>query len=412
MKKILLLIVALCASASAVLAQNALVVDAVNLPKVGEADLAVKFQLKEEAEGLCAGYQFNIKLPEGIEFVTKANGNVEYTSGDCYDEDGAPSYQINIDEGILYVGCTTAGANPILGTSGTLIIFKIKATDEFYAGEEKTATLGGAVFSLNAAVPIDDVDFTINIVERASVTLDENSTIVPSAATNVDVTVKRIIKANEWSTIVLPFAMDADMVKEAFGDDVQLADFTGYDSEEDDDENIVGLTLNFETCTDIEANHPYVIKVSEAISEFTAEAVDLEPEEDDACIEEDNGRTGARRVVYHGFYGTYHAGTEIPELNLFLSENKFWYSAGETTMKAYRAYFYLGEFLTSAEDKLEGAAKIRFSISDGATGIAAPGVAQSAKGVYTLQGVSLGAKNVQSLPKGIYIVDGKKVSVK
>lgn len=55
---------------------------------------------------------------------------------------------------------------------------------------------------------------------------------MPEAAEGVNVRVKRTIKANEWSTLVLPFAMTAEQVKSAFGNDVQLADFTGVETEE------------------------------------------------------------------------------------------------------------------------------------------------------------------------------------
>ena len=52
-------------------------------------------------------------------------------------------------------------------------------------------------------------------------------------------------------------------------------------------------------------------------------------------------------------------------------------------------------------------------MNDEATGIVdVESEKRIADGVYTLQGVALGQKDVQSLPKGIYIVNGKKVSVK
>lgn len=59
-------------------------------------------------------------------------------------------------------------------------------------------------------------------------------------------------------------------------------------------------------------------------------------------------------------------------------------------------------------------ARIRFVVDAEATGI--EGVAsegETGSGVYTLQGVALGGiKDVESLPRGVYIMDGKKVSVK
>lgn len=59
-------------------------------------------------------------------------------------------------------------------------------------------------------------------------------------------------------------------------------------------------------------------------------------------------------------------------------------------------------------------ARIRFVVDAEATaikGVASEG--ETGSGVYTLQGVALGGiKDVENLPRGVYILDGKKVSVK
>ena len=54
---------------------------------------------------------------------------------------------------------------------------------------------------------VDDVTFKVNVVAQHTVVLDELSTTAPEKATGVNVTVKRTINANEWSTICLPFDM-------------------------------------------------------------------------------------------------------------------------------------------------------------------------------------------------------------
>ena len=106
--------------------------------------------------------------------------------------------------------------------------------------------------------------------------------------------------------------------------------------------------------------------------------------------------------------GTYMTTTLAP-YSLFLSDNAFWYSAGNTKMKAFRAYFDLGgDILTEYDGAL---AKIRFVVDEEPTaieGIATPDVTGE---VFTLQGISLGVQDVQSLPKGIYIIGGKKVNI-
>ena len=250
-----------------------------------------------------------------------------------------------------------------------------------------------------------DVTFKVNVVSIHTIVLDENSTAVPEAAEGVNVRVKRTINAGEWSTICLPFAMTAEQVKTVFGNDVLLGNFCDTESTYDNDENVTAISISFENATEIEANHPYVIKVSEPITEFSVENVDVDPAEDDALVEVDNGKTGKKRVVYGGFYGTYHAGTLLNEFTLFLSDNKFWYSAGKTQMKAYRAYFDLLDILTNVED---AAARISFDFTDDALPTGIQNVQQQiATGTYDLQGRRIGkAKN------GLYIRDGKKLMVK
>jgi hypothetical protein len=133
--------------------------------------------------------------------------------------------------------------------------------------------------------------------------------------------------------------------------------------------------------------------------------VNIEGNEDDACVEFDNGKSGSRRVVYSGFYGTYHAGTEVPELCLFLNGNKFWYSTGATKMKAFRAYFEFLDVLAEVEEQYGSRIFMNFVDND-ATGIR--NIKSSEDGKYfDLQG-----RGVKPTKKGLYIKDGKKVVIK
>ena len=182
--------------------------------------------------------------------------------------------------------------------------------------------------------------------------------------------------------------------------DVVLKEFTGADSDFDNDDNVVGIKVNFDDANAIEVNHPYVIKVSNNITEFKVNNIDIDPQEDEAYIEFDNGKTGSRRVVYSGFYGTYHAETVVPNECLFLSNNKFWYSTGNTKMKAYRAYF---EFLDKLTDKSANT-RIDFNF-DETTGIKEVHGNANVEGTYDLQG----RKVEEPTNKGLYIVNGRKV---
>ncbi len=249
-----------------------------------------------------------------------------------------------------------------------------------------------------------DVTFKVNVVERHTVILDEMATTAPEGTNgkSVDVIVKRTIKANSWSTICLPFAMTAEQVTSAFGAGTEIKDFTSWSSEEDDETgDIVSITIGFTTVTAMEANHPYLIKVANAITAeegFTVDGVDIAPEA------EPTKQVGTTKKTRGYFYGTYVANTTVPEYNLFISNDRFYYSNGSTKMKAFRGYFELYDYLSILD---EGGARINM-VDDEATGINtvhSSGI--KAEGTYDLQG-----RKVENPKKGLYINNGKKVVVK
>ena len=406
MKKILLSICALLATMGKATAADTFTVDNIILPQNGQADVVVRFSLDEGST--CSGYTFWLQVPEELAFVTyEKNGktNITLTAGDCYDE--TPTITPNISDGYLKVGCLTANSNPISGQTGVLVTFRLKAITTVSVGDTFTGTLtNGTISAENGTVHnVADAAFTVTIgePEDTRTVLDETSTSAPEAATGVDVRVRRTIKAGEWSTICLPFAMTEAQCKEAFGSDVQIGDFTGYEATEDDDGDVVGLKVNFKSATEIEANHPYIIKVGEAVSEFTVDGVDIDPEDEPTVA-----AVKRTKKQWSEMTGTYVANTVIEATNLFLSGNQFWYSAGSTKMKAFRAYFDFYDVLTEVENAYSS--RIAFSFSDEATGI---GATLNDKGqminddIYDLQG-----RRVEKPAKGIYVKEGKKVIIK
>lgn len=245
----------------------------------------------------------------------------------------------------------------------------------------------------------------MKVVDAYTVVLDENSTEAPKEAEGVNAIVKRTINANEWSTIVLPFAMSEEQVKEAFGEDVKVKDFTGIDFDEENDH----ITVNFVPVNQIEANHPYIIKVSEKISEFSVNGVNIIPKEEPVVVFGTGGK-GRHTRGYQAcdFVGTYVSNYNILDgtsstvnYPLFLSENKFWYADEEPGyLKAFRAFFDFYVF-----DNPSAGVRISMS-SDDLTGINNVTIQSDGK-YYNLNGL-----RVETPSKGVYIKDGKKVVVK
>ena len=411
MKKFLFFALALLAMAGTTMAQNTLVVPDIEVPQIGEASLTVNIQFEEE--NIFAGAEFHIVLPEGFSFVMDESGDatdILAVRGDCLVDHGVAA---NLSEGVAKVSILSVSGKNLRGTTGSLASFRVYANEEMEIGSTHTGRITDIYLADDGgtAHKADDGTFTITISD-GRVVLNENSTTLPDAATGVNVRVKRTINAGSWSTICLPFAMTEEQCKEAFGQGVKIADFMGTESEYDDDDNVVGIKANFQSVTSMEDNHPYIIKVKENVTEFTINGVDIDPDEG-ACIEFDNGKTGARRIVYSGFYGTYVANTLLDEFTLFLSGNKFYYSAGKTKMKAFRAFFDFLDILTDVEDN--AGAKIAFLVDNtpaSIEGLATNGTISNGA-VYTVGGQLIG-RNVdeRQLKKGVYIRNGKKFVVK
>lgn len=193
--------------------------------------------------------------------------------------------------------------------------------------------------------------------------LRETDTQAPVAKTSVDVTVMRTITADEWGTICLPFAMTEQQVKTAFGDDVLLGDFIGCETTfEADGETVQRINVKFNAATAIVANHPYIIKVSQDITEFEVDGVDIIAlgEGEQPSVDCDELRFGSGttrdpyRYIYNSFIGNYISGILIPDQKLFLGGGKFWYSRGKTPLMAFRAYFDFYDVLPEASAQEAG----------------------------------------------------------
>ena len=369
----------------------------VNIAQGGTSYIIINYNLGTTAY---TAYQFEIAYPEGISSVNGSDGNPSFIKGEVYDEKHNVSSSITT-EGKSLFQCFSIDSNPFTAQSGTLLMLPIKAQKSLALGTYQ-ATISPIEFVQTDATPDRPEAITFNITVTNTVVLDELSPVPPASGTGVNVKVKRSINANEWSTICLPFAMSETQTKAAFGNDVELGDFTGTEPIFDGDD-VVGIIVNFNDVTAIEANRPYIIKVSTPLTEFTINNVDIVANEDEAYFEFDNGRTGTRRIVYSGFYGTYHAGTVLDRFTLFLNENKFWYSAGLTKMKAFRGYFDFYDVLTEVEN---ASSRIIMSFGDEGTGIMDFDNDQwtTDDKLFDLQG-----RRVVSPAKGIYIKNGKKV---
>ena len=400
MKKNLFMMLSLLVAALSVHAKDGVTVVEATVSKGNAGTISVA--LDNDSYTFTA-FTFKLTLPDGLSFKRDSDGKPTKTGGDRYGDHGLGSGGSG-QTGIFSAFSLTSA--PITGTSGVILNIDILADASLEVGSTLTAKLSELTFTtVNAEeVNFDDIEFTVTVTD-SRVLLDETSTEMPVAAEGANVLVKRTFKADTWSTFCLPFAMTGTQTTAAFGEDVQIADFAGYELTTDDNENIVGITVKFngvDATSGIEANHPYIIRTSAAISEFTADGVDIDPEEEPVVAAVKRTRRQWSELI-----GTYVAETEVPEKTLFLNANKFWYSTGATKMKGYRAYFDFYDVLTSVD---EAYANVRFIVEDATgiheidgTGLIDEGIVE---GYYTLDGRKLNDKPTE---KGVYIVNGKKI---
>lgn len=350
------------------------------------------------------GFQADILLPQGFT-VTRIDDVGRGVEESEVNKKVGSITEVTINESIMnkQVVVFAIGSNFRTG-DGALISLSIKADDNVVEGEY-VGYLQNVYLSYasGTTVSIPDLQFNIQVYNgRLQITLDENSSDAPQTINeSVDVYVKRTLNANEWSTICLPFSMNEEQVKTAFGDDVMLADFIEWSSDEDDEGNIVRILIKFATINDIEANHPCLIHVSQPLDGFSAENVEINVDEEPMV------QVGKKKVERGFLTGTYVANTTVPENNLFIYGNKFYYSVGLTKTKAFRAYFEFYDVLTSVE---ESDTKIRYVIDDETTSLNTIRINDNNYGVYSIMGQYLGEEiDIQYLPKGIYLINGKAV---
>ena len=256
-----------------------------------------------------------------------------------------------------------------------------------------------------------EVSFKVHVQSDVNVILDENSPLAPQASGDaVDIKVFRTIKANTWSTICLPFRMTNSQWKEVFGDDAEIRRFASYEKVDDAIAVKFGNAL---TSGAFIANRPYLIKTTKDISSFTVNSTITVTAAKDEAYKELVSEDDEEYVTLGYTQGIYQAGSLIPAKNLFMSNNKIFYSTGLTQSQAFRASFWFKDVLPSYAS---GNSRI-LMVFDDSDVTAIKGIYDSPicdSQIYDLGGRKIAnSKSVNSkLQRGLYIQNGKKIIIK
>lgn len=399
-KKLLLLATALFALTGNMMAQDNVTLSDVTIMPGKTATLEIGTDFTSD---ITQGFQIEFKLPEGIELT-----GVEFDDAFFKKYPDFSKWQFSLTGGVTKLVTFAMSSEPMAKGKYPVATATLKCADDVKVGEYTVTTSMVELVDVDKKKINPEASFKITVIPYAARILDESATSVPEASTAAeDVIINRALKANTWATICLPFALDADQIAEVFGD-ATIAEYIDHEVNDDDTE----ITLNFESVTEMEANYPYIIKVSNALKEIKVTDVMVDADEEEAVAEYDNGKSGNKRVVYSKFIGVQHA-TTVPDKNIYLNGNKFYVSANDAAIKAYRGYFQINDF----EDLYNAGANINILVDGDATaieGITINGRSMNTGDVYTVSGMYMGrAENVMNtLPAGIYIVNNKKVIIK
>ena len=232
---------------------------------------------------------------------------------------------------------------------------------------------------------------TIKLV-ATSLDLSESETaeeiskkLTESNSKTIDVKLTRTLTANVWNTICLPFDVTAEQIANVLK---SAGNVKEYGSEEASKQ-----TIYFKDAETMVAGKPYLIKPTEDATELVFKGVTIKN------VEDDNRKFGSNYKIC-GTFGKYAMNTDGTELFL-KTDGKFYIpAAGTATMKGFRAYFLVPTNTAGA------ALNLSFGEATGIDGVAVDAV-KSVK-IYNVNGQYVGT-SLDALPKGLYIVGGKKV---
>lgn len=296
----------------------------------------------------------------------------------------------------------------------------VKAGKSYYVFQNGSK-LGFAGFAFIPENYVYDQNNTTGIYtpdsdERTVILSDEADSYEPVDKENYHVMSNRILEADTWTSVCLPFSVSETQFKKVFGNDAKIITFNNIDKNDPDN-----WVINFDqhVYRMIVAGQPYFVRPSSKIS-LSFKHVSFEKE----ITAPIDGMT-SEGITFKGTFtpttmkdGSYYLsktgllkhlvnpkGATIKGLRAYMS-NEGSPAQGAKMMMVWRdvdgeecgALTDAGE--TTGIDEIEGGYIIEHQYT--------------AKGVYNLQGqlVARDATSINSLPKGVYIVDGRKVAVK
>lgn len=278
-----------------------------------------------------------------------------------------------------------------------------------------TLQIGGIALTSNI-----NEDGTSTDCPEEFLVLDEDETLDDERnLTKATMVFHRTFTKGKWNSLILPVDMTADQVTAAFGKDTKLAKFDKYD------ENWIYFSPVEESDAYgniLKANIPYIIKPTRQ-----PDSVNRNYNVGSGKEKHIDGPVYTVTGIYYGgqptemkckdtgsltntgmtHYGSYVYRQEVPAKSYMLSKGAMVHTSKVHNVKSYRSWL---EETTPSENTLQ----LIVSDSDNSTtGIKVIEEApQNANAVYNVNGMRMNSSNTDNLPKGVYIINNKKVVIK
>lgn len=306
----------------------------------------------------------------------------------------------------------------VIGTGGkgyvslvtTMPFNKLKIEQVNPVKAANTLQIGGIALTSNI-----NEDGTSTDCPEEFLVLDEDETLDDSRnLTKATMVFHRTFTTGQWNSLILPVDMTADQVKAAFGADAKIARFNRLEGK--------WIYFDMQTENNLLKNVPYIIKPTKeptAVNRtynvggentkhinglvYTVTGIAYEDQTATRQHEDKEFTTGMTH------YGSYENPTVVPADSYILhrSGDMVHTAVEHKNIKSYRTW--LRETTPSGETL-----QMRVEQTDGpSTGIKViEETAKNANAVYNVNGMRMNSSNTDNLPKGVYIINNKKVVIK
>lgn len=329
-----------------------------------------------------------------------------------YLDDAEEPQEVLTDWKVLGADVIGTGGKGYVSLVTTKPFNKLKIEQVKPVSVANTLQIGGIALTSNI-----NEDGTSTDCPEEFLVLDEDETLDDNRSlTKATMVFHRTFTTKQWNSLILPVDMTADQVKAAFGAEAKIARFNRLE------DKWIYFDMQAENNLHIEMNVPYIIKPTKDptavnrtynvggentkhINGLVYTVTGITYDNQTATLKHED----TKNINGMTHYGSYENPTCVPADSYILhrSGDMVHTAVEHKNIKSYRTW--LRETTPSGETL-----QMRVEQNDGpSTGIKViEETAKNANAVYNVNGMRMNSSNTDNLPKGVYIINNKKVVIK